>query len=39
MGEMFTLTASDGHKLGSYGADPKGKPKGGIIVIQEIFRR
>jgi carboxymethylenebutenolidase len=37
MGEMFTLTASDGHKLGSYGADPKGKPKGGIIVIQEIF--
>lgn len=31
------LTASDGHVLGAYRADPAGKPKGGIVVIQEIF--
>jgi carboxymethylenebutenolidase len=33
----FTLTAADSHKLGAYRADPQGKPKGGIVVIQEIF--
>lgn len=33
----ITLTASDGFKLGAYRADPSGKPKGGIVVIQEIF--
>jgi carboxymethylenebutenolidase len=32
-----TLTASDGHELGAYRADPKGKPRGGIVVLQEIF--
>ncbi len=37
MGKTLTLTASDGHKFGAYRADPKGKPKGGIVVIQEIF--
>src|ERR1043166_2400035 len=37
MGMSLTLTAADGHKLGAYGADPAGKPKGGIVVIQEIF--
>jgi carboxymethylenebutenolidase len=37
MGMSLTLTASDGHKLGAYGADPDGRPKGGIVVIQEIF--
>ena len=37
MGKTLTLTASDGHKLGAYRADPEGKPKGGIVVIQEIF--
>jgi carboxymethylenebutenolidase len=31
------LTASDGHKLDAYRADPKGKPRGAIVVIQEIF--
>jgi len=36
MGKL-TLTAADGHKLGAYRADPAGKPKGGIVVIQEIF--
>jgi len=37
MGKTLALTASDGHKFDAYRADPKGKPKGGIIVIQEIF--
>ncbi|MGE0737203.1 MAG: dienelactone hydrolase family protein [Alphaproteobacteria bacterium] len=37
MGHNITLTAKDGHKLGAYRADPAGKPKGAIIVIQEIF--
>lgn len=33
----ITLTAADGHKLAAYRADPKGKPRGAIVVIQEIF--
>src|SRR3954464_3582895 len=37
MGKMIDLTASDGHKLSAYRADPAGKPRGGIVVIQEIF--
>ncbi len=37
MGKQFTLTASDAHKLGAYRADPAGTPKGGMVVIQEIF--
>ena len=37
MGKMIELTASDGHKLTAYRADPSGKPRGGIVVIQEIF--
>ncbi|MBI2977637.1 MAG: dienelactone hydrolase family protein [Rhodospirillales bacterium] len=37
MGKTIALTASDGHKFAAYRADPKGKPKGGIVVIQEIF--
>lgn len=31
------LTASDGFKLGAYEALPANKPKGGVVVIQEIF--
>jgi carboxymethylenebutenolidase len=34
MGEMLTLTAEDGHKLAAYRANPAGKPRGGIVVIQ-----
>ncbi len=34
---MIELTASDGHKLAAYRADPSGKPRGAIVVIQEIF--
>ena len=37
MGKNLSLTTSDQHKLGAYRADPAGKPKGGIVVVQEIF--
>jgi carboxymethylenebutenolidase len=37
MGSMIELTAADGHKLAAYRADPSGKPRGGVVVIQEIF--
>jgi carboxymethylenebutenolidase len=37
MGEMITLTADDGHRLGAYRAAPQGAPRGGVVVIQEIF--
>jgi carboxymethylenebutenolidase len=37
MGKMIELTAADGHKLDAYVAEPKGKPRGAIIVVQEIF--
>ena len=37
MGQTITLTASDGHKLSAYRADPTGTPKGGMVVVQEIF--
>ena len=37
MGSMIELTAGDGHKLGAYKAEPSGTPKGGVVVIQEIF--
>ena len=37
MGKDITLTAKDGFRLGAYRADPQGAPKGGVVVIQEIF--
>jgi carboxymethylenebutenolidase len=37
VGKMIELTASDGHKLAAYRAEPKGTPRGGLIVVQEIF--
>jgi carboxymethylenebutenolidase len=37
LGKSLTLTASDGHRLGAYRADPNGAPRAGIVVIQEIF--
>ena len=37
MGKMIRLKAKDGHELDAYLAEPKGKPKGGIVVVQEIF--
>lgn len=37
MGKMVELTASDGHKLGAYRAEPAGQPRGAVVIIQEIF--
>ena len=37
MGKQFQLTTSDKHQLGAYRADPQGTPKGGMVVVQEIF--
>jgi carboxymethylenebutenolidase len=37
MGEDMRLTASDGFVCDAYVARPVGVPKGGIVVVQEIF--
>ena len=37
MGKHLSLTTADHHKLGGYRADPQGTPKGGLVVVQEIF--
>jgi carboxymethylenebutenolidase len=37
MGETIQLKASDGHELAAYVAAPDGAPRGGLVVIQEIF--
>jgi len=37
MGQMIELKASDGETLAAYRADPEGSPRGGIVVIQEIW--
>src|SRR5262245_14525918 len=35
--EAIELTAADGHRLSAWKATPAGRPKGGVVVIQEIF--
>jgi carboxymethylenebutenolidase len=37
LGKHFSLTTSDNHTLAAYRADPIGKPKGAMVVGQEIF--
>jgi len=37
MSEMINLTAEDGFRLSAYKATPSGTPRGGLVVIQEIF--
>jgi dienelactone hydrolase len=37
MGHKIQLTAADGHVISAYLAEPGGKPRGGIVVTQEIF--
>ncbi len=37
MGNWIKLTASDGFALDAYEAKPAGRPRGGIVLIQEIF--
>jgi carboxymethylenebutenolidase len=35
--ENIALTAEDGHELQAFVAKPAGAPKGGLIILQEIF--
>ncbi len=37
MGMRIDLEASDGHPFAAYRADPEGAPRGGIVIIQEVF--
>jgi carboxymethylenebutenolidase len=37
MGTDLKLTAEDGHSLDAYKAEPEGAPRGGVVIIQEIF--
>ncbi len=37
MGEFIKLTTKDGVTIGAYKAEPSGAPRGGIVVLQEIF--
>ena len=37
MGNMIELKAADGHALGAYRCEPAGRPRGGLVVVQEIF--
>ncbi len=37
MGDWVRLNTADGHGLGAYVARPDGAPKGGLVVVQEIF--
>lgn len=37
MGETIGLRAADGHTLDGYLARPAGTPRGGLVVLQEIF--
>lgn len=37
MASMITLTSTDGFQFPAYVAQPAGKPRGAIVVVQEIF--
>ena len=37
MPKTVQLKAADGHTLDAYVAEPAGKPRGGLVVVQEIF--
>lgn len=37
MGQFIDLTAKDGFTFQAYVAEPKGTPKGAVVVLQEIF--
>jgi carboxymethylenebutenolidase len=37
MGENINLTAKDGATIGAYRSAPANEPKGGMVVLQEIF--
>ena len=37
MNELLKITAKDNHQFAAYISQPSGKPKAGIVIIQEIF--
>ena len=37
MGQLIELTASDGKTIEAYRAEPEGTPRGGVVIIQEIW--
>lgn len=37
MGETVRLRTADGHELDAFEVRPKGPPRGGLVVVQEIF--
>jgi len=37
MGDLVHLTAADGHRFTVYRATPIGKPKGGIVLLHEVY--
>ena len=37
MGETIRLKTEDGHELAAYRVAPAGKPRGALVVVQEIF--
>jgi len=37
MGERIRLTTTDGFSLNAYKAMPAGKPKGGVVLLQEVW--
>src|ERR1700730_7018036 len=37
MGEFTTIMARDGHEFQAYLAAPTGRPRGALVVLQEIF--
>jgi len=37
MGHLVQIQAADGHSFDAYVAQPQGKPRGALVVLQEIF--
>jgi carboxymethylenebutenolidase len=37
MGTTIELSAADGFRISAYRAEPAGKPRGGLVIAQEIF--
>ena len=37
MNKILEVTAKDKHQFSAYISQPSGKPKAGIVIIQEIF--
>ena len=37
MGQMIELKTKDGQTISAYRAEPAGKPRGGVVIIQEIW--